>query len=86
MNKIYTIFDLSIAEPTLSTPDELLAQELLCDFFMEDCYESWMTDIHLFSSIPYSEAAIKKMANDIFEEGLEFYNDYMMIIESEVFE
>lgn len=78
MKTIYTIWNYDADDAVISSEDKDLLQELMCDMYMDDCYESYLWDYLRWDN--YMDI------QDIFENMLDYYNEYMVIVESQVIE
>lgn len=76
MKTIYTIWNYDVNDAVISSEDKDLLQEMMCDMYMDDCYESYLWDYLCWNN----EMDIQ----DIFDRMLDYYNEYMVIIESQV--
>ena len=76
MKTIYTIWNYNVNDAVISSEDEDLLQEMMCDMYMDDCYESYLWDYLRWDN--YIDI------QDIFENMLDYYNEYMVIVESPV--
>lgn len=76
MKTIYTIWNYDVDDAVISSENKDLLQELMCDMYMDDCYESYLWN-YLYHN---NEIDIQ----DIFDNTFDFYNKYMVIIESPV--
>lgn len=78
MKTIYTIWNYDVDDAVISSEDKDLLQEMMCDMYMDDCYESY-----LWSYLRWGDEID---IQDIFDRMLDYYNEYMIIIESPVVE
>lgn len=78
MKTIYTIWNYDADDAVISSEDKDLLQELMCDMYMDDCYESYLWDLL------WRDNGMD--IQDIFENMLDFYRDYIGIVESQVIE
>ena len=78
MKTIYTIWNYDVDDVVISSEDKDLLQELMCDMYMDDCYESYLWDLL------WRDNGMD--IQDIFENMLDFYRDYIGIVESQVIE
>lgn len=76
MKTIYTIWNYDVDDAVVSSEDKDLLQEVMCDMYLDDCYESYLWDYLCWDN----EMDIQ----DIFDNMLDYYNEYMVIIESQV--
>lgn len=76
MKTIYTIWNYDVDDAVISSEDKDLLQELMCDMYMDDCYESYLWDLL------WRDNGMD--IQDIFDNMLDYYNEYMVIIESPV--
>lgn len=76
MKTIYTIWNYDVDDAVISSEDKDLLQEMMCDMYIDDCYESY-----LWSYLRWNgEIDIQ----DIFDRMLYFYNEFIGIVESQV--
>lgn len=80
MSKVYIIFNLDTGQPECVTKDKQLAQEYLCDYFMNDVLYEWY-----WAQQYDKDFNPKHDARDIWYANLDWYNTYVEIFESEVF-
>ena len=78
MKTIYTIWNYDANDAVISSEDKGLLQELMCDMYIDDCYESYLWDYLRWDN--YLDI------QDIFENMLDFYRDYIGIVESQMIE
>ena len=78
MKTIYTIWNYDVDDAVISSEDKDLLQEMMCDMYMDDCYESYLWD--------YLRWDNEKDIQDIFDDTLDFYKGYINIVESQVIE
>jgi len=78
MKTIYTIWNYDVDDVVISSEDKDLLQEIMCDMYMDDCYESYLWDLL------WRDNGMD--IQDIFESMLDFYEDYIGIVESQVIE
>ena len=78
MKTIYTIWNYDVDDAVISSEDKDLLQEIMCDMYMDDCYESYLWDLL------WRDNGMD--IQDIFENMLDFYEDYIGIVKSQVIE
>lgn len=78
MKIIYTIWNYDVDDAVISSEDKDLLQEIMCDMYMDDCYESYLWD--------YLRWDNEKDIQNIFDDTLDFYKGYINIVESQVIE
>lgn len=76
MKTIYTIWNYDVDDAIISSEDKDLLQEMMCDMYLDDCYESYLWD--------YLRWDNEKDIQDIFNDTLDFYKTYLNIVESPV--
>ena len=81
MNKVYILYNCDVNEVIAVSEDENLMREMMCDQFMDDVLNDWYFDQ---TWRPYEVNERPDLANRIWEETLEYYDEYIMIMEEEV--
>ena len=81
MKKVYILFNYDVSEIVLVSEDRDFVRECLCDCFMADVDYQWYWEQMHTTCNPKS---INETARDIWNDMLQWYEDYMGIIEEEV--
>lgn len=72
MKKAYILYNFSNDEAMYASEDRGLLEEIMYDLFLEDAYYDYCHCYHFGYNVPIC---------DIWDDILEYYNDYMTIIE-----
>ena len=83
MKKVYILYNSDIGDVIAVSENKNLLEELMCDYFIDDVNYEWYWRINR-SLHPLNENKIHDIVIDVWDEMMEWYNDYMLIFESEV--
>lgn len=72
MKKVYILYNFSNDEAIYASEDRGLLEEIMYDLFLEDAYYDYCHCYHFEYNVPIC---------DIWDDMVEYYNDYMSIIE-----
>lgn len=81
MKKVYILFNYDVNEVILVTEDKEFAQECMCDCFMADVEYQWYWEQQYRS---LENENIEQTAHDIWNDMLNWYEDYIGIIEEDL--
>lgn len=81
MKKVYILFNYDVNEVILVTEDKGFAQECMCDCFMADVEYQWYWEQQYRS---LENETIEQTAHDIWNDMLNWYEDYIGIIEEDL--
>lgn len=83
MKKIYVLFNYDVNEIMAISEDRDLLCELMCDYFMNDVIFEWYWG-QQHHSIGDTYVKRCKTAKHVWDDIMDWYNNYVEIIESEV--
>lgn len=81
MNKVYILYNWDINKIIAVSEDESLMQEMLCDLFMDEVINKWYRHLSWRS---YEVNELSELASRVWSEVLEWYDEYVMIMEAEI--
>ena len=84
--KIYILYDDDIGEVVATSYDKQLLEEMMVDYFIEDwMYENYWETVGPYSTeCDYGSACL--IVKENYDIMINWYNSYMLILESEVIE
>ena len=83
MKKVYILYDWDVNEVIAVSEDRDLLCELMCDYFFDDTIYQWYWEqTYQAPTTDYQDACRK--AKNIWIDMIEWYNDYIGILEEEV--
>ena len=83
MKKIYVLFNHDVNEIMATSEDRDLLCELMCDYFMNDVNFEWYWEQQ---HRPIGDTYVKscKTAKYVWDDIMDWYNNYVEIMESEI--
>ena len=84
MKKIYILYNSDTNEVVATSEDRSLLEEICSDHFIEDVEYEWYWRTASPYAKVYDKSELYQVAENVWNDTLEWYDIYMLIFESEV--